>query len=129
MPDDVFKVFPMSSTNPSSVNKTKINSTYKDNIGEPVIIITNLNSNLDLTSVVDELITKKEFCEASSLFVVVPTSDEEENEIRAVGLGSTQCVQLSENCNNWQHAQDMQPCKYILFNYIFGTLWPFNKEK
>ncbi|CAB3226412.1 unnamed protein product [Arctia plantaginis] len=110
MPDDVFEVFPMSSTNPSSVNETKNNSTYKDNVGEPVIIITNLNSNLDLTSVVDELITKKEFSEASSLFVVVPTSDEEENEIRVLGLGSTQCVQLSENCNNWQNAQDTQPC-------------------
>ncbi|CAH0577776.1 unnamed protein product [Chrysodeixis includens] len=78
-------------------------STRITNTGEPVIVINNLNSEHDITTMVDHLLSKNEFSDASSIFVVVPTSDDSDGSLDSVD--STICIQEFEYVNQWNRNQ------------------------
>ncbi|XP_022833191.1 uncharacterized protein LOC111361090 [Spodoptera litura] len=47
---------------------------------EPVVVMDEFPSELDVSKLMDKIMTKKRFAGASSIFIVVPTSDDEEAE-------------------------------------------------
>lgn len=71
------------------------------NTGEPVLVINNLNSEHDITTMVDQLLSKNEFSDASSIFVVVPTSDDNDSDESLESVSSTICIQVSERIKHW----------------------------
>ncbi|XP_021194543.3 uncharacterized protein LOC110379260 isoform X1 [Helicoverpa armigera] len=86
-------------------NKKNINS------HEPVIVINNLNSERDITAIVDRLLSNNEFSDASSIILVVPTSDDNDSDRSAHSLRSPLCIQLSEHCGNYyrKHCSRQEP--------------------
>lgn len=71
------------------------------NTGDPVIVINDLNSEHDITTMVDQLLSKNEFSDASSIFVVVPTSDDNDSDDSKETVNSTICIQVSEQVKHW----------------------------
>ncbi|KAJ8737965.1 hypothetical protein PYW08_000560 [Mythimna loreyi] len=83
--------------------KTNQRHTRKPITREPVIIKSNLDSDYDITTMVDHLLTCNELSDVSSIFVVVPTSDD--NYSGLTSDCSTICIQLSEHNHNWNQKQ------------------------
>lgn len=93
-------------------NTQKI-STRKTNNGEPVVVISNLDSEHDITTMMDELLSKNEFSDTSSIFLVVPSSDDIDSELSSDC--STICIQLSKHQPSWNKKQLMieEPSKHL----------------
>lgn len=58
-----------------NVNKEKNKSKCKK--GDPVMLLNHVTTKIDLAKVVDRILARQEFSAASSIFIVVPTSDNE----------------------------------------------------
>lgn len=93
---DEYMIYRMSQTDLSSMHKKKGKNKQKPKNGEPIVVINHLNSGRDITTMVDELLAKNEFSGASSIFIVVPSDDNEAGNSSDIH-NSTICIQLSEN--------------------------------
>ncbi|KAF9421703.1 hypothetical protein HW555_002384 [Spodoptera exigua] len=75
---------------------------------EPVIVINNLDGKHDIEAMVNQILAQQELSNASSLFVVVPTSEENIPNPMIAPPRSTVCVQLSEHRhNNWNENDEI----------------------
>ncbi|PZC74830.1 hypothetical protein B5X24_HaOG207094 [Helicoverpa armigera] len=91
----------MDQTQANTMCEKKEISTLKSKNGEPVVVINHLNNDRDITNMVDRLLSRSEFSDASSIFVVVP-SDDNEADNSSDGRNSTICVQMSANPMKWK---------------------------
>lgn len=71
--------------------------------GDPIVVISNMDSDLDISTLVNQLLSRNEFSDASSIFVVVPSLDDTESELKSDT--STICIQLSKHQPSWNQNQ------------------------
>lgn len=87
----------------SKIKKRRVKPSPK--IGEPIILISDLNSDHNVTKMVDQLLTKRELANDSSLIMVVPLSDDE-NGSSCGGFDSTVFnIHLADN-SKWNKTPD-----------------------
>ncbi|XP_037299644.1 titin [Manduca sexta] len=91
-------IFRMSHSNVKASDKDshKKAESHKD----PIVVISYLNSDQDVTGLVDEIISQKLVSDTSSIFVVVPTTDKDPAETR---FSSTICIEMSEYAHKWNN--------------------------
>lgn len=77
-------------------------STRKTNKGQPIVFISYMDSENDITKMVHQLLSENEFSDASSIFLVVPTSDDNDSETSSDS--SSICIQF-KNCQKWNQKQ------------------------
>lgn len=70
-------------------NKRNDKHRRKTNMDKRVVVISNMDSNHDITTMVDQLLSKDDFSVTSSIFVAVPTSDDHDSDL------STDCSIIS----------------------------------
>lgn len=91
------------------MSRSKKNATHKINytvnhrqFNEPLIVIYNLNNKHDIKTAVETLLLNNELANSSSVFVVVPACDDNEDDESLYGsFNSTIGIQLSENYTQW----------------------------
>ncbi|KAJ0183979.1 hypothetical protein K1T71_000402 [Dendrolimus kikuchii] len=150
-PKDVI-IFRMSESNIRKDNKymskykehqedEEIIQNYKDY--EPIFVINDLNSDHHIMAMVDQIISQKLVEDTSSIFVVVPTSDECDTDTSYKTFSSTICINMSkiftkfsnndENNDNTKlatrtlHSKNTQTkqketCSKILFTVYSGDI-------
>ncbi|CAH1647375.1 unnamed protein product [Spodoptera littoralis] len=98
----------------SQQNQTDMYSTEIERLRnkEPVIVIDNLNGTHDIQTMVNQILAKNEFSKVSSLYVVVPTSDEDVSKPVKAPPRSTICVQLSEH-HNWNENDETDEIELV----------------
>ncbi|XP_022833189.1 uncharacterized protein LOC111361087 [Spodoptera litura] len=98
----------------SQQNQTEMYSTEIERLRnkEPVIVIDNLNGKHDIQTMVNQILAKNEFSKVSSLYVVVPTSDEDVSKPVKAPPRSTICVQLSEH-HNWNENDEIDETELV----------------
>ena len=93
-------------------------TTRKTTNVEPVLVISNLDSEHDIKTMMDELLSKNEFSDTSSIFLVVPSSDDIDSELSSDC--STICIQLSKHQPSWNQKQRKieKPGKHLYRMYF-----------
>lgn len=95
-----------------NTNQITMQSRRNTNNAEPVFVISNLDSEHDITSMVDQLLLNNEFSDDSSIFVIVPSSDDNDSDISSDC--STICIELSKHQPNWNQKQyNLEPGKHF----------------
>ncbi|CAH0703145.1 unnamed protein product [Spodoptera exigua] len=94
IPTHVYQIFRMSGNEANPLLEKKCKHKQRTRNGEPIVVINHLNSERDITTIVDELLAKNDFSDVSSIFVLVPSEDNDAD-------GSTDflksCTTISEN--------------------------------
>ena len=67
----------------------------KTNKGKPVVVMSNLDSEHDITTMVHQLLSKDDFSVTSSIFVAIPSSDDYDSDLSMDS--SCISIQLSEH--------------------------------
>ncbi|XP_063892878.1 uncharacterized protein LOC135117479 [Helicoverpa armigera] len=97
-PQHEYKVYMMSQT---KINfPTHQSGKTKKTLTEahaPVTILSHIPTKLDLSKLMDKILKKKRYADAASIFIVIPTSDEE-----------TEDSEASENCNASNKSSETQ---------------------
>lgn len=86
----------------------------KSKNGEPVSVVNNLTSKIDITTMVDKLLSKKQFDGVSSIFIVVPTSDDNDTENSSYGQSSTSSIHSTENNTSSKNSNAVEPGKNFI---------------
>ena len=112
-------VYTLSETKLDIKHNKQLTKTRNTTNGEPVVVVSNLDSDQDITTMVDQLLSNDEFSQASSIFVVVPTSDD--NDSVYSSDCSTICIQASQHCPKWNPKQTNteEPGKHLKKKQIF----------
>lgn len=109
--DDDYQDFQMSQIKLNNLPESRSEDKLKTKSGQPVVVLNQLNSEIDVTAVVDEILSNKEFCNASSLFVIVPTSDDEDDPRKSDdAIDNPTCFHLSKNYNKWNCSDEEELC-------------------
>lgn len=81
---------------------------------DPIVVINELNSSEDILKLVDEILAKKNIANASSIFVVVPSSDEYDTDLTEAA-SSTICIRISENFFDWKNSLAKEPNSELFY--------------
>lgn len=92
----------MSQTQLTNAQKNQYRNKRRNNTAEPIVVINHLDKNRDVKAMVDNLLAKSAFSDASSIFVVVQSDDNEAGN-SSDGRNSTICIQMSENPTKWKN--------------------------
>lgn len=85
-----FTILRMSQTNLQLKSEEENAKHSSENvITEPVVVMDEFPSELDVSKLMDKIMTKKRFAGASSIFIVVPTSDDEAEHTRRLNSATS----------------------------------------
>uniref|UniRef100_A0A2A4JLR0 Uncharacterized protein n=1 Tax=Heliothis virescens TaxID=7102 RepID=A0A2A4JLR0_HELVI len=96
-PQHEYTVYRMSQTKINFTNTASSKTKKKPEADEPVVVLNRLPTKIDLTKLVGKILKKKQYAGVSSIFVVIPTSDDDTGDSVESSKNSNASIVSSES--------------------------------